>query len=73
MQVWDFKGRELKSRWEIGCAVVKIVYHRSNGPAHMLKFGFLFHLVALILSLIVHSYFAELLFDIIFRSFSYCN
>lgn len=31
IKVWDFKGRELKSRWEIGCAVVKIVYHRSNG------------------------------------------
>ncbi|GAV59734.1 WD40 domain-containing protein/Utp21 domain-containing protein [Cephalotus follicularis] len=31
IKVWDFKGRELKSRWEIGCAVVKIVYHRVNG------------------------------------------
>ncbi|KAM7486461.1 hypothetical protein LguiA_002470 [Lonicera macranthoides] len=31
MKVWDFKGRELKSRWDVGCAVVKIVYHRSNG------------------------------------------
>lgn len=31
IKVWDFKGRELKSRWEIGCPVVKIVYHRSNG------------------------------------------
>lgn len=31
LQVWDFKGRGLKSRWEIGCSVVKIVYHRYNG------------------------------------------
>lgn len=31
IKVWDFKGRELKSRWEIGCSVVKIVYHRPNG------------------------------------------
>lgn len=31
VQVWDFKGRELKSRWEIGSSVVKIVYHRPNG------------------------------------------
>ncbi|XP_021279189.1 U3 small nucleolar RNA-associated protein 21 homolog [Herrania umbratica] len=31
IKVWDFKGRELKSRWEIGCAVVKIVYNRLNG------------------------------------------
>ncbi|KAK3023814.1 hypothetical protein RJ639_044738 [Escallonia herrerae] len=31
IKVWDFKGRDLKSRWEIGCPVVKIVYHRSNG------------------------------------------
>ncbi|THG00750.1 hypothetical protein TEA_025575 [Camellia sinensis var. sinensis] len=30
-EVWDFKGRELKSRWKIGCSLVKIVYHRSNG------------------------------------------
>ncbi|XP_057980808.1 uncharacterized protein LOC131166355 [Malania oleifera] len=31
IKAWDFKGRELKSRWEIGCCVVKIVYHRPNG------------------------------------------
>lgn len=31
IKVWDFKGRELKSRWEIGCPLVRIVYHRSNG------------------------------------------
>lgn len=31
IKVWDFKGRELKSRWKIGCSLVKIVYHRSNG------------------------------------------
>ncbi|XVE99653.1 hypothetical protein REPUB_Repub03eG0218200 [Reevesia pubescens] len=31
IKVWDFKRRELKSRWEIGCAVVKIVYNRLNG------------------------------------------
>lgn len=30
-QVWDFKGRELKSRWEVGCTVVKIVFNRLNG------------------------------------------
>ncbi|KAF7138686.1 hypothetical protein RHSIM_Rhsim07G0058700 [Rhododendron simsii] len=31
IKVWDFKGREQKSRWEIGCSLVKIVYHRVNG------------------------------------------
>lgn len=31
VKVWDFKGRKLMSRWEIGCRLVKIVYHRSNG------------------------------------------
>ncbi|KAK7271798.1 hypothetical protein RJT34_27998 [Clitoria ternatea] len=31
IKVWDFKERNLKSRWEIGCSVVKIVYHRYNG------------------------------------------
>ncbi|XP_027193066.1 uncharacterized protein [Cicer arietinum] len=31
LKVWDFKERGLKSRWEIGCSVVKIVYHPYNG------------------------------------------
>ncbi|KAJ7961683.1 WD40 repeat [Quillaja saponaria] len=31
IKVWNFKERELKSRWEIGYSVVKIVYHRLNG------------------------------------------
>ncbi|CAJ2665196.1 unnamed protein product [Trifolium pratense] len=31
IKVWDFKERVLKSRWDIGCSVVKIVYHRYNG------------------------------------------
>ncbi|XP_042014829.1 U3 small nucleolar RNA-associated protein 21 homolog [Salvia splendens] len=31
IKVWNFKGQDLKSRWEIGCPVVKIVYHRYNG------------------------------------------
>ncbi|XVE80675.1 hypothetical protein DITRI_Ditri14bG0157500 [Diplodiscus trichospermus] len=31
IKIWDFKGCELKSRWDIGCAVVKIVYNRLNG------------------------------------------
>lgn len=31
LQVWNFRGRELNSRWEVGCSVVKIVYHRPNG------------------------------------------
>ncbi|KAF3437268.1 hypothetical protein FNV43_RR20021 [Rhamnella rubrinervis] len=31
IKVWDFKGRELKSRWEVGCSVVKIVFNRLNG------------------------------------------
>ncbi|KAJ6857716.1 LOW QUALITY PROTEIN: U3 small nucleolar RNA-associated protein 21 [Populus alba x Populus x berolinensis] len=31
VRVWDFKGRALKSRWEVGCSLVKIVYHRLNG------------------------------------------
>ncbi|KAJ4968592.1 hypothetical protein NE237_015293 [Protea cynaroides] len=31
VKVWDFKGCELKSRLEVGCSLVKLVYHRSNG------------------------------------------
>ncbi|XP_043708500.1 U3 small nucleolar RNA-associated protein 21 homolog [Telopea speciosissima] len=31
VKIWDFKGRDLKSRLEVGCSVVKLVYHRSNG------------------------------------------
>ncbi|XP_022996501.1 U3 small nucleolar RNA-associated protein 21 homolog [Cucurbita maxima] len=31
IKVWNFKERDLKSRWEIGSSVVKIVYHRVNG------------------------------------------
>ncbi|XP_059651888.1 U3 small nucleolar RNA-associated protein 21 homolog [Cornus florida] len=31
IKVWDFKGRELKSRLDVGCWLGKIVYHRSNG------------------------------------------
>ncbi|KAG1327940.1 hypothetical protein COCNU_01G018740 [Cocos nucifera] len=31
IKVWDFKGCELTSRWEVGCGVTKIVYHRTNG------------------------------------------
>ncbi|XP_010541959.1 PREDICTED: U3 small nucleolar RNA-associated protein 21 homolog [Tarenaya hassleriana] len=31
IKVWDFKRRELRSRWDIGCSLVKIVYHRVNG------------------------------------------
>ncbi|XP_015881797.3 uncharacterized protein LOC107417678 [Ziziphus jujuba] len=31
IKVWDFKGRELKSRWEVGCSLVKIVFNRLNG------------------------------------------
>ncbi|KAI3445057.1 hypothetical protein Pfo_001722 [Paulownia fortunei] len=30
IKVWDFKGRELKSRLEIGCTLVKMVYNRCN-------------------------------------------
>ncbi|TYI67508.1 hypothetical protein E1A91_D08G022700v1 [Gossypium mustelinum] len=31
IKVWDFKGCYVKSSWEIGCTVVKIVYNRLNG------------------------------------------
>ncbi|CAI9780603.1 unnamed protein product [Fraxinus pennsylvanica] len=31
VKVWDFKARQMKSRWEIGCSLVKIIYHHSNG------------------------------------------
>ncbi|KAF7806839.1 WD repeat-containing protein 36 [Senna tora] len=31
IKVWDFKERQFKSRWDIGCSVVKIIYHRHNG------------------------------------------
>ena len=39
VQVWDFKGCELKSRWEIGCSLVKIVYHRLNGSIFYFTFS----------------------------------
>lgn len=38
VQVWDFKGRELKSRWDVGCSVVKIVFNRLNGKLYFLWF-----------------------------------
>ncbi|KAJ0968681.1 hypothetical protein J5N97_021558 [Dioscorea zingiberensis] len=31
IKVWDFKGRELKFRWEIGHCFNKFVFHRTNG------------------------------------------
>ncbi|KAA3471620.1 WD repeat-containing protein 36 isoform X3 [Gossypium australe] len=31
IKVWDFKGCYVKSSWEVGCTVVKIVYNRLNG------------------------------------------
>ncbi|CAA7054164.1 unnamed protein product [Microthlaspi erraticum] len=31
VKVWDFKKRVLNSRWDVGCTLVKIVYHRVNG------------------------------------------
>lgn len=31
IKVWNFKKHELKSRLEIGCTIVKIIYHRLNG------------------------------------------
>lgn len=31
VKVWDFRGCTVKSRWEIGCSLVKIVFHRVNG------------------------------------------
>ncbi|XP_028760737.1 WD repeat-containing protein 36 isoform X2 [Neltuma alba] len=31
IKVWDFKGRQFKSRWGIGRPIVKINYHRYNG------------------------------------------
>ncbi|CAL1380098.1 unnamed protein product [Linum trigynum] len=31
IKVWDFKRRELKSRLEVGCCLVKAIYHRYNG------------------------------------------
>ncbi|XWS52353.1 hypothetical protein CRYUN_Cryun11dG0061300 [Craigia yunnanensis] len=44
IKVWDFKGRELKSRWEIGFAVVKIVYNRLNGLLATVTDDLLIHL-----------------------------
>lgn len=31
IKVWDFKGRELKSRLDVGYSLVKFAYHRMNG------------------------------------------
>ncbi|KAG6500352.1 WD repeat-containing protein 36-like [Zingiber officinale] len=31
LKVWDFKGRELRSNWNVGKHVIKLVYHRVNG------------------------------------------
>ncbi|GMH23837.1 hypothetical protein Nepgr_025680 [Nepenthes gracilis] len=44
IKVWDFKGREVKSRWEIGCPLVKIVYHRPNGLLATVSDNLVIHL-----------------------------
>ncbi|KAG9439404.1 hypothetical protein H6P81_019569 [Aristolochia fimbriata] len=44
IKVWDFKGRELKSRWEVGCSVVKLVYHRTNGLLAVVADDMVLHL-----------------------------
>ncbi|XP_042436738.1 WD repeat-containing protein 36-like isoform X1 [Zingiber officinale] len=31
IKVWDFKGRELQSSWNVGKHIIKLVYHRTNG------------------------------------------
>ncbi|XP_073002229.1 U3 small nucleolar RNA-associated protein 21 homolog [Typha latifolia] len=31
IKVWDFKSRELKSKWDVGHSIIKFVYHRANG------------------------------------------
>ncbi|KAL6194597.1 hypothetical protein ACLB2K_035679 [Fragaria x ananassa] len=31
IKVWDFKGRGVPSRWEVGSSVVRIVFNRLNG------------------------------------------
>lgn len=31
IKVWDFKGCKVKSRWEVGRSVTKMVYQRTNG------------------------------------------
>lgn len=31
VKVWDFKGCKVKSRWEVGRSVTKMVYQRTNG------------------------------------------
>uniref|UniRef100_M4CE98 Uncharacterized protein n=1 Tax=Brassica campestris TaxID=3711 RepID=M4CE98_BRACM len=37
VKVWDFKKRELMSRWDVGCSLVKIVYHRVNGKSATIR------------------------------------
>ncbi|XP_078162623.1 transducin family protein / WD-40 repeat family protein [Carex rostrata] len=31
VKVWDFKTREVKSIWNVGRSIIKIVFHRANG------------------------------------------
>ncbi|KAK8956779.1 hypothetical protein KSP39_PZI001162 [Platanthera zijinensis] len=31
IKVWDFKGCKVKSRWEVGRSITKMVYQRTNG------------------------------------------
>lgn len=81
MQVWDFKGRGLKSRWEIGCSLVKIVYHRPNGNSYvvLILFNLLLSYLSLLAYLLARTLNIQVLklcqtnFDIIFRSFGYCG
>ncbi|XP_059453990.1 U3 small nucleolar RNA-associated protein 21 homolog isoform X2 [Corylus avellana] len=56
IKVWDFKGRQLKSRWEIGCSLVKIVYHRPNGLLATVADDFIIRLFDVVASRLVRKF-----------------
>lgn len=56
IKVWDFKARGLKSRLEVGCALVKIVYHRPNGLLATLADDFVIRLYDVVVLRLVRKF-----------------
>ncbi|BFG14350.1 hypothetical protein CerSpe_006240 [Prunus speciosa] len=56
IKVWNFKGRDVISRWEIGCSVVKIVYNRLNGLLAVVADDLIIRLFDVVASRIVRKF-----------------
>ncbi|KAI4379695.1 hypothetical protein MLD38_005958 [Melastoma candidum] len=56
VKVWDFKGRGLKSRWEVGCSLVKFVYHRLNGLLAVVSDDFIIRVYDVVASRMVRKF-----------------